>query len=171
LTTWAGLGTERRREGHGLRGREDEHPEASTAGSGATRRPAASAALRARRPVLLVDDRGWDREALAEALRARGVRPMTLPGPERALALCARREVRLDAVVFPARVRGGAEALARGLAELRPEVPRVVVVGDDECAASAQALFALAVVTCAGDAADTVRAACDGIAAGTSTAS
>lgn len=143
-----------------MRAADQQDREAQAAGAGCPGRPEASAAWRARRCVLLVDDRGFDREPLAAALRARGVRPMTLPGPERALALLARGDEGLDAVVFPASVAGGANALARRLLELRPELPRVVVLGE-ACGAAPEGLSDLALVVRCADAADAVGAACE----------
>ena len=91
----------------------------------------ASAARRARRPVLLVDAKGWDRDALAAALRAAGFRPMTLPGPERALAHLREVDEPCEAVLVPERVPGGAVALEQQLRALRAGL-RVRVVGHAE---------------------------------------
>jgi hypothetical protein len=121
--------------------------------------PPASAAWRTRRAVLLVDDRGWDREALSAGLRGHGLRPMTLPGPERALALLSRTDEPLEAVVFPASLRGGALPFARRLAEVRPELARVAV-SDAPRAAELAPLRSLAPVVSPAEAADALRDLC-----------
>lgn len=88
----------------------------------------ASAAARARRPVLLIDDPSWNRVEAAEALLEGGLLPLSEPGAGRALAL-AGSGTRLDAVVVPASLRDMAvDQLIRELREWRPRVP-VLVLG------------------------------------------
>lgn len=87
----------------------------------------ASAASRARRPVLLIDDPSWNRSEAAETLLEVGILPLTEPSAEHALALAA-SEMRLDAVVLPANPRGMAvDELIRSLRVRRPRVPLLVV--------------------------------------------
>lgn len=88
----------------------------------------ASAATRARRPVLLVDDPSWDRAGAAAALLEAGLLPLTEPGAGRALALAANPQAEFEAVVLPATLRGMSAAhLVARLRDHRPSIPILVL--------------------------------------------
>jgi len=95
---------------------------------------AESAVTRFRRPVLLVDHRDWDRAPVATAALEAALLPRTLPNVDRVRVHLAGNE-RFDGLIVPGELGDEAvSTLVRGVRNLRPTLPILIVAGDDRTA-------------------------------------
>lgn len=90
----------------------------------ASRAPLESGWIRRLRRVLLLDDRAWDRDAVAEAARAAGLLPRTASNPDRAAAFLEQPTLSVEAVLLPlSQLRGGGARILDRIWSCRPALP------------------------------------------------
>lgn len=90
-------------------------------------RPAKSAAARSSATVLLIDDRSYDCDPIAEALQAHRIAAPALPSARRAVAFLERAVERIDAVLLSTSMPGCLD-FVRIAASLRPDL-RFLLLG------------------------------------------
>lgn len=84
-----------------------------------------------RHTVLIADDEPLIRDLFAEALRASGFFPVTVPDGDAAIEMIEKR-IAIDVIVSDVRMPGTHDgfALARWVAANRPDIPIILVSGD-----------------------------------------